>query len=118
MNYLVDTNILTRLVEPTHAMHQQARDAVALLVRQAHILCVVSQNSYEFWVVATRPVNVNGLGKTAAEDLADLTYFEGLFHWLDETTWDLRFLDGAGGRLCTSILKYRMRLSNRSRPTG
>jgi hypothetical protein len=31
MNYLVDTNILTRLAEPTHAMHQETLDAVALL---------------------------------------------------------------------------------------
>jgi len=27
MNYLVDTNILTRLAEPGHAMHQEALDA-------------------------------------------------------------------------------------------
>jgi predicted nucleic acid-binding protein len=85
MNYLVDTNLLTRLVEPPHAMYQQAHDAVALLIRQSHTLCVVAQNFYEFWVVATRPTNVNGLGKTAAEALANILYFEGLFHWLDET---------------------------------
>jgi predicted nucleic acid-binding protein len=85
MNYLVDTNILTRLVEPSHAMHQQAHDAVSLLIRQANTLSVISQNLYEFWVVATRPTNVNGLGKTASEALANLIYFEGLFHWLDET---------------------------------
>ena len=85
MNDLVDTNILTRLVEPTHAIHRQAVDAVTLLIRQAHNLYVVSQNFYEFWVVATRPANVNGLGKTAAEALADLMYFESLFLWLDET---------------------------------
>src|SRR3954453_4572645 len=86
MNYLIDTDILTRLVQPTHAMHQEALDAVTLLICQAHNLHVVAQNFYEFWVVATRPTNVNGLGKTAAEALADLVYFEGLFLWLDETT--------------------------------
>jgi predicted nucleic acid-binding protein len=85
MTYLVDTNILTRLVDPTHAMHQDALDAVTLLIRQAHTLHIVSQNLYEFWVVATRPANVNGLGKTAAQALADLVYLEGLFLWLDET---------------------------------
>lgn len=85
MNYLIDTNLLTRLVEPNHAMHREALDAVTLLVGRAHNLHVVAQNLYEFWVVATRPANVNGLGKTAAEALADLVYFEGLFHWLDET---------------------------------
>ena len=67
-------------------MHQEALDAVRLLIQQGHKLHVVPQNFYEFWVVATRPANVNGLGKTAAEALADLVCFEGLFHWLDETT--------------------------------
>jgi hypothetical protein len=66
-------------------MHQKALDAVTLLIGQAHNLHVVAQNLYEFWVVATRPASVNGLGKTAAEALVDLVYFEGLFHWLDET---------------------------------
>lgn len=85
MNYLVDTNILTRLAEPTHAIHQETLDAVALLVLQGHTLCVVSQNFYEFWVVATRPASVNGRGRTASEAIAELVYFEGLFTWLDET---------------------------------
>jgi predicted nucleic acid-binding protein len=85
MNYLVDTKILTRLAEPAHAMHHEARDAVALLVLRRHTLCVVSQSFYEFWVVATRPASVNGLGRTAPEALADLVYFEGMFTWLDET---------------------------------
>src|SRR5690242_1518797 len=86
MNYLVDTNILTRMADLAHAMHQEALDAVRLLTQQGHKLHVISQNFYEFWVVATRPVNVNGLGKTVAEALADLVCFEGLFHRLDETT--------------------------------
>jgi hypothetical protein len=33
MNYLVDTNILTRIADPTRAMHQEALDAVQLLCR-------------------------------------------------------------------------------------
>ena len=63
MNYLVDTNILTRMTDPAHAMHREALDAVTLLIQQGHRLHVVPQNLYEFWVVATRPLNVNGLGK-------------------------------------------------------
>jgi predicted nucleic acid-binding protein len=85
MNYLVDTNILTRLSDPAHAMHQEALDAVTLLIRQGHKLHVVPQNFYEFWVVATRPASVNGLGKTAAEALSDLANLKGLFLWLDES---------------------------------
>ena len=85
MSYLVDTNILTRLAEPGHPMHQQALDAVKLLVRQGHKLHVVPQNMYEFWVVCTRPPDVNGLGKTAAEAAAELANLKALFLWIDET---------------------------------
>jgi predicted nucleic acid-binding protein len=85
MNYLVDTNILTRIADPTHAKHQEPLDAVRLLIRQGHKLHIVAQNLYEFWVVATRPANVNGLEKTAAEALLDLVYLKGLFRWLDDT---------------------------------
>ena len=85
MNYLVDTNILTRLIEPGHAMHQPALDAVKLLVSRGHKLHIVPQNLYEFWVVCTRPTSVNGLGKTAAEAAAELVSLKALFLWLDET---------------------------------
>jgi hypothetical protein len=57
-------------------------------------LCLVSQNLYEFWVVATRPTNVNGFGPdaTAAASMIDdaLTRFQlmrderGVFdNWLN-----------------------------------
>jgi len=36
MNYLVDTNILTRLADPGHAMHQEALDAVKLIGKNGH----------------------------------------------------------------------------------
>ncbi len=84
MNYLVDTNILTRLADPAHAMHLQAVDSVKRLAHQAHKLHIVPQNLYEFWVVCTRPINVNGLGKTAAEAIAELANLKGLFLWLDD----------------------------------
>jgi predicted nucleic acid-binding protein len=85
MNYLIDTNILTRMADPAHNMHQEALDAVRLLTQQGHKVHVVPQDFYEFWVVATRPVNVNGLGKTAAEAVLDLTNLKGLFLWLDDS---------------------------------
>ncbi len=85
MSYLVDTNILTRLAESGHLMHQQAVDAVKRLVRQGHKLHIVPQNLYEFWVVCTRPTDVNGLGKTASEAAAELVNLKALFLWLDET---------------------------------
>src|SRR4051812_2875879 len=79
MNYLVDTNILTRLAEPGHAIHKAALDAVKTLARDGHRLHIVPQNLYEFWVVCTRPTAVNGLGKTAAEAVAELANLTALF---------------------------------------
>lgn len=93
MNYLVDTNILSRLAEPGHAMHQAALDAVKHLIQQGHTLHIVPQNLYEFWVVCTRPLSVNGLGKTATEAAAELASIKSLFLLADETpavfpTWE------------------------------
>jgi predicted nucleic acid-binding protein len=85
MNILVDTNIATRLAEPGHAIHQAALDAVKLLVAQGHKLHIVPQTLYEFWVVCTRPTSVNGMGRTAAEAVAELATLKALFQWLDET---------------------------------
>jgi predicted nucleic acid-binding protein len=84
MSYLVDTNILSRLAEPGHPMHQPALDAVKRLVSEGHNLHIVPQNLYEFWVVCTRPTAVNGLGKTAAEAAVDLASLKSLFPRLDE----------------------------------
>jgi predicted nucleic acid-binding protein len=69
---LVDTNVLLRMVQPNHSMHAQAMSVVTALRMRDEILCVVPQVLYEFWVVATRPVQPNGLGMTAAEADADL----------------------------------------------
>ena len=55
MSTLLDTNILTRCAQPTHPMCQPATDALTLLRQQGDELCLVPQNFYEFWVVATRP---------------------------------------------------------------
>lgn len=84
MSYLIDTNILTRLVEPGHPMHQAALDAVKSLALQGYKLHIVPQNLYEFWVVCTRPIDVNGLGNTAAEAARDIAHMKALFVWLEE----------------------------------
>ncbi|QEH35610.1 hypothetical protein OJF2_41630 [Aquisphaera giovannonii] len=85
MNHLVDTNILCRLAEPGHAMHQAALDAVKLLAARGDQLHIVPQNLYEFWVVCTRPVSLNGMGRTAVEALSELRSLKSLFDLLDET---------------------------------
>ena len=62
MSYLVDTNVLLRLAVPADPRHLSARRAVEALEEEG--LCVAGQNFVEFWNVATRPVENNGLGQT------------------------------------------------------
>jgi len=62
LSYLVDTNVLLRLAVPADPRHLSARRAVEALEEEG--LCVAGQNFVEFWNVATRPVENNGLGQT------------------------------------------------------
>jgi hypothetical protein len=75
----VGHNILLRLAQATHPMHATAQAAVSFLQRGGQTLIAVPQKVYEFWVVATRPVAVNGLGLSIAEAIAEVTKFTALF---------------------------------------
>ena len=80
-------------------LHQPALDAVKRLARQGHTLHLVPQNLYEFWVVCTRPTNVNGLGKTAPAAAAELDSIKSLFLLAEDTP----AVFSAWERLVTSI---------------
>jgi predicted nucleic acid-binding protein len=60
--YLLDTNILLRLSNPTDTQHELATAAVATLLSRGDECYVTAQVLVELWVVATRPVDVHGLG--------------------------------------------------------
>ena len=77
--YLVDTNVLLRLVDRTHPLHQIVRTALRKLRVAGHKLRATSQNFVEFWNVATRPVARNGFGLTPAEFDRLLRLAERLF---------------------------------------
>jgi predicted nucleic acid-binding protein len=79
---LLDTNILTRMVQPAHPVHRIATGAVDALRRRGDQLCVVPQNLYEFWVVATRPTQDNGMGLTTSQAAAELGNVKSLFTFL------------------------------------
>jgi len=85
MSILVDTNILARLAQPTHSMHSAATNAGDELRRQGEVLCLVPQNFYEFWVVATRPTGQNGLGFTPTQAQSELARLKRVFIFLDDT---------------------------------
>lgn len=85
MNVLLDTNILSRLAQPGHVQHRAALDATDALQLRGDVLCLVPQVLYEFWVVATRPPAVNGLGLPVAVVAAELTRLKSIFPLLFDT---------------------------------
>lgn len=60
--YLLDTNILLRSYDPASPSYKLAVEAVFKLIQRGDECVLTSQVLIEFWVVATRPVEVNGLG--------------------------------------------------------
>lgn len=72
MSYLVDTNVLVRLVQPKKPDHTAADRALRSLQRQRESLGITPQNLIEFWAVATRPAVNNGLDMTVEERPANL----------------------------------------------
>ncbi|NJR52341.1 MAG: type II toxin-antitoxin system VapC family toxin [Leptolyngbyaceae cyanobacterium CSU_1_3] len=78
MTFLVDTNILLRNVEREHPMHHDAATAILNLMQRGNRLCVIPQNLIEFWNVATRPAERNGLGyslKRVEQEIQELKAF-------------------------------------------
>src|ERR1041385_2410537 len=79
MSYLVDTNVLLRLVQKNHPMRPAARRALITLRRQGEELCITPQNIIEFWAVATRPIANNGLGLSADEAAREVRKLRRIF---------------------------------------
>ena len=78
MSYLIDTNILLRSVDSNHAMNAEAISAVENLLAAGETVNIFPQNISEFWNVATRPLDKNGLGLTPAQANTEVTKLENL----------------------------------------
>ena len=61
MRALIDANVMLRAAQLGHPLHDACRNALETLVSAGVEVCLVPQVLYEFWVVATRPADVNGL---------------------------------------------------------
>lgn len=82
MRFLVDTNIVLWLDDTAHAQHVQTRSAVDWLDVNGHDAVIVPQVLYEYWVVATRPVENNGLGLTTAKASQAISDWAAMFQLL------------------------------------
>jgi predicted nucleic acid-binding protein len=65
--HLIDSNILLRIARRDDPDHATVNAALARLAEGGAVLYYTHQNIAEFWNVATRPVDKNGFGLTAAE---------------------------------------------------
>ena len=85
MNYLLDTNILLRSIDPNSESYSLARNAVNKIIEEGGTCYITSQILVEFWVVATRPTDVNGLGWTVKKTQQEINDFLSQFSLLAET---------------------------------
>ena len=79
--YLLDTNILLRLIDPFSQDHAVVKQALFVLSQSEDWqVVIVPQSIIELWAVATRPISANGLGysleKTRFEVADLLTRFD------------------------------------------
>jgi predicted nucleic acid-binding protein len=85
MSVLVDTNVLLRSVQPSHPMHGPAVRSVAGLIRGGETVALTPQIVAEFWNVATRPHEHNGLGLSHEKARDEVVRIEGFFTLLIES---------------------------------
>jgi predicted nucleic acid-binding protein len=81
----VDTNVLLAACDTSRAAHASCLELLEAGLRGSCSLFASGQIFREYLVVATRPVNVNGLGMPAATALANLDEFSRCVRLLDET---------------------------------
>jgi predicted nucleic acid-binding protein len=95
MKILLDTNLLTRLANPAQQeMHKLAEAVVETIFISGHTPCLLPQSIYEFWVVATRPQDDNGLGMSPHEAREEIDSMMSLLPLLqDERAIFFRWLD-------------------------
>ena len=84
MAYLSDTSIVLRLAQPHLPIYQTVLNALSKIRKSGERLVIVPQILVEFWVVATRPTNVNGLGMTTDNAEKELEKLQRLFTVLPE----------------------------------
>ena len=86
MNYLVDTNVLLRVRDADDPRYHECVAAVDQLKDRGEGLFVCSQVLAEFWVVLTRPCNVNGCGLAFDDAMTAVCKVRATFLCVSEPT--------------------------------
>ncbi|MEB3343347.1 type II toxin-antitoxin system VapC family toxin [Okeania sp.] len=96
-SYLLDANVILRASDPASSNYQLVVDSVFLLLNKNHECFLTPQVLIELWVVATRPLEVNGLGWTPEKTRQEINILTSQFvllsdspgiftYWLDLVT--------------------------------
>ena len=85
MAYLLDTNILLRLISPDDPMHAETVAASDTLNARRFGAIIAPQNLIELWNVCTRPAEKNGLGLTLERTKAEVARLKRLLIFLPDT---------------------------------
>jgi predicted nucleic acid-binding protein len=82
--YLLDTNVVARLAAAADPQHSTVKNAVVALHARGDALVLAPQVLFEFWVVATRPVEVNGFGWSAIDTSSAIRGLQAQFTTYDD----------------------------------
>lgn len=83
--FLVDTNLLLRLSDKTSSSRDLVEQAIGSLRLRGDLLCITAQNIVEFWAVATRPLEANGLGWTTQRTGTEVEQLLNTFRLLQDS---------------------------------
>lgn len=118
--YLIDTNLLLRISDGNSTTHFIAIKSIERLLAQEHQLYITGQNLIEFWAVATRPLEVNGLGWTSQQAETAIAQIISRFRFLDDnpdifthwrslvTTYNIKGKKTHDARLMAVMLAYKV----------
>ena len=81
----IDTNVLLTATDESRPNHEAARRLIAESGRNGMHLAVSGQVLREYVVVATRPVDVNGMGLNSRHAIGNVEAFLGFLRLCDET---------------------------------
>ena len=85
MSVFVDSNILLRTADPGDPKHETAVRSITALIERGDTLVITPQIAAEFWNVATRPAEKNGLGMSVDEARDEIVRLEGFLSILQES---------------------------------
>jgi predicted nucleic acid-binding protein len=89
----LDTNVLLTATTPARPLHEAALAVFRAWPNRGIQLCISGQVLREYLVVATRPIEVNGLGLSPEDALFNVSSFHGRLQILAEGEATLRRLE-------------------------